>query len=1067
MWIVNVALKRPYTFIVMAILIVLATPFVLFTTPVDVLPEINIPVVSIIWTYNGLSAEDMAHRIASVNERSLTTTVNDIEHIESNSLAGITILKVFLQPNANIQTAIAQTVAVEQAQLKQMPPGATPPLVISYSASSIPVIQLGLSSTKLSEQQLNDTALNFLRPQLVTIPGAAVPYPYGGKSRLISVDLNTRALLAKGLTPLDVVSAFNAQNLILPTGTAKIGPKEYTINMNGSPSTLEGLNDIPVRTVNGATTYLREVAHVRDGFSPQTNIVRQDGHRGVLISVLKNGSASTLSIVNTLHGLLPAARAALPPDLNITALFDQSVFVKAAVQGVVHEAVVAAALTAAMILLFLGNWRSTCIIAVSIPLSILSSLIALHALGQTINIMTLGGLALAVGILVDDATVTIENIERHLHMGTNLHDAILEGAGEIAIPALVSTLCICIVFVPMFFLTGVARYLFVPLAEAVVFAMLASYILSRTLVPTLAMLLMGHAHKPKAAAKPGLFQRIYRRFDNGFERMRAAYIVILSSLLVRRRRFGSIFLGFCVVSMGLAFVLGEDFFPSVDAGNIRLHMRAPTGTRIEETARLADEVEKVIREVVPANELGTILDNLGLPYSGINLSYSNAGTIGTLDGEIQIALKEGHEPTQVYVDKLRAMLPQRFPGVEFFFQPADIVTQILNFGLPAAVDVQIAGADQQGNFDVARKLLKEVRLIPGTVDTHVQQKLDEPAINLQMDRTRLQQLNLTASNVAQNLLVSLSGSSQTSPGFWYNDRNGVEYNVAVQTPQYRISSIDDLLRTPVSASSTGPTQLLGNLVRVSPQNQFAVVTHYNIRPVIDLYVSVDKRDLGSVANQVDKLVEKARATLPRGSQITVRGQVQTMRTSYLGLGLGVAMAIVLVYLLIVVNFQSWVDPLIIVSALPAALAGIVWMLFLTGTHLSVPALTGAIMTMGVATANSILMVAFARQRLSAGAPPLTAALEAGASRIRPVLMTAFAMIIGMIPMALGLGEGAEQNAPLGRAVIGGLLFATVSTLFFVPLVFAGIHTRLARRHRNDHEDDGNSAGESGSAGEPA
>jgi multidrug efflux pump subunit AcrB len=933
-----------------------------------------------------------------------------------------------------------------------MPPGATPPLVISYSASSIPVIQLGLSSTKLSEQQLNDTALNFLRPQLVTIPGAAVPYPYGGKSRLISVDLNTRALLAKGLTPLDVVSAFNAQNLILPTGTAKIGPKEYTINMNGSPSTLEGLNDIPVRTVNGATTYLREVAHVRDGFSPQTNIVRQNGHRGVLISVLKNGSASTLSIVNTLHGLLPAAHAALPPDLNITALFDQSVFVKAAVQGVVHEAVVAAALTAAMILLFLGNWRSTCIIAISIPLSILSSLIALHALGQTINIMTLGGLALAVGILVDDATVTIENIERHLHMGTNLHDAILEGAGEIAIPALVSTLCICIVFVPMFFLTGVARYLFVPLAEAVVFAMLASYVLSRTL-------------KPKAAAKPNLFQRVYRRFDNGFERMRAAYIVILSSLLVRRRRFGSMFLGFCVVSMGLAFVLGEDFFPSVDAGNIRLHMRAPTGTRIEETARLADEVEKVIREVVPANELGTILDNLGLPYSGINLSYSNAGTIGTLDGEIQIALKEGHEPTQVYVDKLRAMLPQRFPGVEFFFQPADIVTQILNFGLPAAVDVQIAGADQQGNFDVARKLLKEVRQIPGTVDTHIQQKLDEPAINLQMDRTRLQQLNLTASNVAQNLLVSLSGSSQTSPGFWYNDRNGVEYNVAVQTPQYRISSIDDLLRTPVSASSTGPTQLLGNLVRVSPQNQFAVVTHYNIRPVIDLYVSVDKRDLGSVANQVDKLVEKARATLPRGSQITVRGQVQTMRTSYLGLGLGVAMAIVLVYLLIVVNFQSWVDPLIIVSALPAALAGIVWMLFLTGTHLSVPALTGAIMTMGVATANSILMVAFARQRLSAGAPPLTAALEAGASRIRPVLMTAFAMIIGMIPMALGLGEGAEQNAPLGRAVIGGLLFATVSTLFFVPLVFAGIHTRLARRHRNDDDDDGNS--ESGGAGEPA
>ncbi|RKR38149.1 efflux RND transporter permease subunit [Paraburkholderia sp. BL17N1] len=1076
MWIVNVALKRPYTFIVMAILILLATPYVLFTTPVDVLPEINIPVVSIIWTYTGLSAQDMANRITSVNERSLTTTVNDIEHIESQSLAGITILKVFLQPNANIQTAIAQTVAVEQAQLKQMPPGATPPLVISYSASSIPVIQLGLSSPKLSEQALNDTALNFLRPQLVTIPGAAVPYPYGGKSRLISVDLNTRALLAKGLTPSDVVSAFNAQNLILPTGTAKIGPKEYTINMNGSPSTLEGLNDIPVRTLNGATTYLREVAHVRDGFSPQTNIVRQDGHRGVLMSVLKNGSASTLSIVNTLKGLLPNAQAALPPDLKITALFDQSVFVKAAVQGVVREALVAAALTAAMILLFLGNWRSTCIIAISIPLSILSSLIALHALGQTINIMTLGGLALAVGILVDDATVTIENIERHLHMGTNLHDAILDGAGEIAIPALVSTLCICIVFVPMFFLTGVARYLFVPLAEAVVFAMLASYILSRTLVPTLAMLLMGHAHKPKQGAKPNLFMRLYHRFDRGFERMRAGYIMILSSLLVRRGMFGSVFLGFCVVSMGLIFVLGEDFFPSVDAGDIRLHMRAPTGTRIEETARLADEVEKVIREVVPRKELGTILDNLGLPYSGINLSYSNAGTIGTLDGEIQVALNEDHKPTQIYMDKLRAILPQRFPGVEFFFQPADIVTQILNFGLPAAVDVQISGANQEGNFDVARKLLKQVRMIPGTVDTHIQQKLDEPAINLQMDRTRLQQLNLSASNVAQNVLISLSGSSQTSPGFWFNNRNGVEYNVAVQTPQYQVSSIDELLRTPVSGSANGPTQLLGNLVRVAPQTQFAEVTHYNIRPVIDLYVSVEKRDLGSVANQVDKLVDNVRASLPRGSQITVRGQVQTMRSSFFGLGLGVAMAIVLVYLLIVVNFQSWVDPLIIVSALPAALAGIVWMLFLTGTHLSVPALTGAIMTMGVATANSILMVSFARQRLSAGGPPLTAALEAGASRIRPVLMTAFAMIIGMIPMALGLGEGAEQNAPLGRAVIGGLLFATVSTLFFVPLVFAAIHSRLARRHRGDDDhgganhtgshDDG-PAPEHGGAGKPA
>ncbi|HLX03423.1 MAG TPA: efflux RND transporter permease subunit [Trinickia sp.] len=1061
MWIVNVALKRPYTFIVMAILILLATPFALMTTPVDILPDINIPVVSIIWNYTGLSAEDMANRITSVNERSLTTTVNDIEHIESQSLPGIAIIKIFLQPTANIQTAIAQTVAIEQAQLKQMPPGATPPLVISYSASSIPVIQLGLSSPKESEQQLNDTALNFLRPQLITIPGAAVPYPYGGKSRLISVDLDTRALLAKGLTPLDVVNAVNAQNLILPTGTAKIGTKEYTIDMNGSPATVAGLNDIPVRTVNGATTYLREVAHVRDGFSPQTNVVRQDGHRGVLISILKNGSgASTLSIVSTLRDLLPGAQASLPPDLKITPLFDQSVFVKASIAGVIREAAIAAALTAAMILLFLGNWRSTCIIAVSIPLSILSSILALHALGQTINIMTLGGLALAVGILVDDATVTIENIERHLHMGTNLHDAILEGAGEIAIPALVSTLCICIVFVPMFFLTGVARYLFVPLAEAVVFAMLASYVLSRTLVPTLALLLMGHAHKPKDGTKPNLFMRLYHRFDQRFETMRAAYIVILSTLLVRRRMFSTVFLSFCVVSLGLVFALGRDFFPTVDAGDIRMHMRAPTGTRIEETARLADDVEHVIRQVVPPKELHTILDNLGLPYSGINLSYSNAGTMGTLDGEIQVALNANHKPTQGYIDKLRAVLPERFPGVEFFFQPADIVTQILNFGLPAAIDVQITGADQHGNFQVASNLLKKVRMIPGTVDTHIQQKLDEPTIHLEMDRTRLQQLNLSAANVAQNVLISLSGSSQTAPDFWFNNRNGVEYTVAVQTPQYQMSSIDELLRTPVAApAGAGPTQstqLLGNLVRVSPLDEFAEVTHYNVRPTIDLYVSVEGRDLGSVAVQVNKLIDEARAQLPRGSTIVMRGQVQTMRTSYIGLGVGVAMAIVLVYLLIVVNFQSWIDPLIIVSALPAALAGIVWMLFLTGTHLSVPALTGAIMTMGVATANSILMVAFARQRLTAGAPPLTAALEAGASRIRPVLMTALAMIIGMIPMALGLGEGAEQNAPLGRAVIGGLLFATVSTLFFVPLVFAGIHGRLARRHANaqggDHGD---------------
>ena len=1049
MWIVNVALKRPYTFIVMAILIVLATPFALMRTPIDILPEVDIPVVSIIWNYAGLSAQDMANRVTSVNERGLTTTVNNIEHIESQSLAGVAVIKLFLQPSANIQTALAQTVAVEQTQLRQMPPGATPPLIISYSASSIPVIQLALSSSTLAEQRLNDIALTALRPQLITIPGAAVPYPYGGKTRLISVDLDTRALLAKGLTPLDVVSAINAQNLILPTGTAKIGPREYAIEMNGSPPTIAGLNEIPVRTVNGATTYLGEVAHVRDGFAPQTNVVRQDGRRGVLISVLKNGSdASTLAIVNELRHILPVAQTTLPRELKITPLFDQSIFVQSAISGVAREAVIAAALTAAMILLFLGNWRSTCIIAISIPLSILASLLALHALGQTINIMTLGGLALAVGILVDDATVTIENIERHLHMGTDLHEAILDGAGEIAIPALVSTLCICIVFVPMFFLTGVARYLFVPLAEAVVFAMLASYVLSRTLVPTLAMLWMGHAHTPSARARPSLLVRLHHRFDASFERMRAAYIVLLSSLLVHRRTFTISFLAFCIASLGLAFALGADFFPRVDAGNIRLHFRAPTGTRIEETARLADQIEHVIRQTVPQKELATILDNLGLPYSGINLSYSNAGTIGTLDGEIQIALTADHAPTLGYIDRLRALLPQRFPGVEFFFQPADIVTQILNFGLPAAIDIQITGADQRNNFAAASKLMKVVRTIPGTVDTHIQQKFDEPAIRLQMDRTRLQQLNLSASNVAQNLLISLSGSSQTSPGFWFNEQNGVEYNVAVQTPQYKISSIDELMRTPVTAAgSSAPPQLLGNLVQVRPSAQLAGVTHYNIRPVVDLFVSVEGRDLGSVAKEVDRLVDEARASLPRGSQIAVRGQVQTMQRSYLGLGVGVAMAIVLVYLLIVVNFQSWVDPIIIVSALPAALAGIVWMLFVTGTHLSVPALTGAIMTMGVATANSILVVAFARQRLAAGAPPLTAALEAGASRIRPVLMTACAMIIGMVPMALGMGEGGEQNAPLGRAVIGGLLLATAATLFFVPTFFSLLHRR--RKARRD------------------
>ena len=1043
---VQLALRRPYTFIVMAMLIVLATPFALFSMATDIFPEINIPVISIIWNYNGLSAQEMGQRIAAQNERGLTTVVSDIEHIESQSLAGVAVIKVFFQPKANIQNAIAQVVASVQSQLRQLPPGITPPLVIKYSASSIPVMQLALSSQTLPEQSLFDAAVNTLRPQLITIPGVAVPYPYGGKSRLISVDLDMQALQARALSPVDVVNAVNTQNLILPSGTAKFGATEYTVKLNGSPQAVAGLNELPVRTNNGVTTYLRDVAYVRDGFSPQTNVVRQDGVRGVLLSVLKNGGASTLDIVNNLRQLLPQAQQTLPADVKITPLFDQSIFVKAAVKGVVSEALIAAGLTAAMVLLFLGNWRSTLIIGLTIPLSILAAILVLYMLGETLNLMTLGGLALSVGILVDQAIVTIENIERHMHMGTPLREAIIVGAGEIGVPAFVSTVCICIVFVPMFFLSGVARFLFVPLAEAVVFAMLASYILSRTLVPTLVMLLMGQAHATSADAKPSLLQRLYRGFDSRFERVRHAYTLVLSSLLAHRRRFALGFLGFCVLSCLLYPFLGRDFFPNVDGGQIRLHMRAPTGTRIEETARIADQVEAFIRTKIPADQLDTILDNIGVPNSGINLSYSNAGTIGTLDGEILMSLHQDHRPTEQWVSLLRAELPKRFPGIEFFFQPADIVTQILNFGLPAAIDVQFTGADQQRNAELAAELTKQIRQIPGAVDAHVHQRLDGPSLDMQMDRTRLQQYGLSAANVGQNVLIALSGSSQTTPAFWLNPQNGVVYNVAVQSPQYRVDSLDALLGIPVgNGGGANNTQLLGNLVNVKPGREMAIASRYNILPAIDVYVSVQGTDLASVAGKVSALVEQVRAKLPRGSQVVVRGQVQTMQASFIGLGVGLAMAIVLVYLLVVVNFQSWVDAAIIIAALPAALAGIAWMLFITGTTLSVPALTGAIMTMGVATANSILIVSFARQRKDEGATPLAAALEAGATRIRPVLMTALAMIIGMIPMALGLGEGAEQNAPLGRAVIGGLLFATVSTLFFVPVVFAGVHQRLARR----------------------
>ncbi|MEP6885289.1 MAG: efflux RND transporter permease subunit [Gammaproteobacteria bacterium] len=1049
MWIVEVALRRPYTFLVMALLILLATPLVLLKMSTDIFPEINIPVISIVWTYGGLSAQETSRRITAVNERSLTTTVNDIEHIESESLAGFSIIKLFFQPNANIPTAISQVVAIEQAQLRQLPPGIQPPLVIKYSASSIPVIQLGLSSPTMTEQAVFDSALNFLRPRLVTIPGVAVPWPYGGKQRVISVDLDINALMAKGLTPNDVVNAVSAQNLVLPSGTAKIGATEYVLATNGSPDTIAGLNMIPVVTRNGATTYLSEVAHVRDGFSPQTNIVRQNGDRGVLVSIIKNGGSSTLDIVSTLLAQLPLVEQILPKDLKITPLFDQSGFVRAAISGVVREALIAACLTAALILLFLGNWRSTCIIAVSIPLSILSSIIALYLIGETLNIMTLGGLALAVGILVDDATVTIENIERHRHLGSDLHKAILEGAGEIAVPALVSTLCICIVFVPMFFLTGAARYLFAPLAEAVVFAMLASYVLSRTLVPTLVMMMLDHAPS-ESNSRPSLLQRVYRGFDARFEKIRGGYCIILAQILLRRRRFAGAFLGFCVLSCCLVFILGRDFFPSVDGGQIRLHMRLPTGTRIEETARVADQVENVIRSIVRPADLGTVLDNLGVAVSGINKTYSNAGTFGSHDGEIQVSLNSGHRPTPEYIEQIRRELPRRFPGVEFFFQPADMVTQILNFGLPSDIDVKVTGADLHADYAVAAKLMKQIELIPGAVDTHIHQRLDQPTVSLAMDRSQLQQLGLTPSDVTTDLLESTAGTATTAPAFWLSPANGVVYGLSIQSPQYAVDSLDALLRTPVraatAAAGTSP-QLLSNLVSVSPSVQEAVGSRFNLAPTIDIYSSAQGRDMGGISQDIRRLVTEMKPHLPRGMSIDIRGQTETMQSSFIELGVGLVMAVVMVYLLIVVNFQSWVDAFIIITALPAALAGICWMLFLTGTTLSVPALTGAIMTMGVATANSILVVSFARQRMAEGLDPLMAALDAGATRIRPVLMTALAMIIGMVPMALVLGEGAEQNAPLGRAVIGGLLFATVSTLFFVPVIFAGTHGRLERRRQ--------------------
>jgi len=1043
MWIVALALRRPYTFIVMAIVILILTPITILRTPTDIFPDIDIPVVSVVWFYNGMAPQDMADRIVANSERGITTTVNDIEHMESQSVYGLGVIKVFFRPGTNVQGAIAQITAISQTAVRSMPQGTTPPLIISYSASTTPIIQLGLSSKTLPEQQLFDLGQNFLRNFLATVPGAATPYPYGGKLRQIQVDLDLAKLQAYKLSPNDIVNAVNAQNIILPSGTIKMGPLEYDVEMNGTPQTIAELNDLPVRTTNGSTLYMRDVAHIRDGFAPQTNIVRQNGNRGALMSIYKNGKASTLQIVAGVKGIVDQAAQSLPPELKISHLFDQSLFVRASIEGVIREALIAAALTACMILIFLGDWRPTIVISISIPLSIFVSIILLGAIGQTINIMTLGGLALAVGILVDDATVEIENIERNLAMGKEMRQAILDGAQQIAVPAFVSTLSICIVFVPMFFLTGVAKFLFVPLAEAVSFAMLASYLLSRTLIPTLVMYIMrGHEHR--AEAPRSIMGRFQRGFERKFENFRCAYESLLETTIEHRGLFAVCFLLFCVLSLGLYAFLGQDFFPQVDAGLLRLHVRARPGLRVEETARLCDQIEDTLREQIPQGQLQTILDNIGLPNSGINQSYSSNGTIGTSDAEILIALNpEKHPPTADLTRQLRQLLPQRYPGVEFFFQPADIVTQILNFGLPAPIDIQVVGTDAQSNYAIAHQIANKMRHIPGTADVHVQQLLSLPTLHMDIQRTRVTQVGLTAREVAQSALVSLSGSFQTSPNFWLNPKNAVTYQMAVQAPQYRMTDLQDLMNIPV-VSPQGP-QLMGNLVQVTPTVRPATVNHYNVQPVIDVYASTQDRDLGAVAADTDRVLKTFENHLPRGTHLVVRGQVATMRSSFIGLGAGLAGAILLVYLLIVINFQSWLDPFIIIMALPGALAGICWFLLLTHTTLNVPSLTGAVMCMGVATANSILMVSFAREQMDEGIPAVKAAVAAGYTRIRPVLMTALAMIIGMVPMALGFGEGGEQNAPLGRAVIGGLLFATVATLFFVPSVFAIFHGRREAR----------------------
>ena len=1056
MWIVKIALERPYTFIILALLILLLSPIVIVRTPVDMFPSINIPVISLAWQYSGLNPEELEGRLTTPFEKSLTNFVDNVEHVESTTYNGVVVVRVFLQPDANLAAANAQVSSASEFELRQLPPGVLPPQIVTYSASSVPILQLGISGDGLSEATLNDYAQNVIHSQLITVAGSVVPSAYGGKQRQVTINLDQAAMQSRNIAPGDLLNALAVENVVTPSGTIKIGPKEYDVRTNGAPRTLDQLGQIPVKQQNGATTYLRDIATVSDGFQVQTNIVRRDGSRGVLMSILKNGKASTVSVVKGVRAILPRVATLVPPALRMTPLADQSIFVNGAVNGVIREAILAAGLTGLMILLFLGSWRSTLIIAVSIPLSILTSVIILSFLGETINTMTLGGLALAVGILVDDATVTIENIERYLEDGYPLHEAILEGAAQIAIPAFVSTLCICIVFLPMFFLTGVARYLFVPLAEAVIFAMLASYVLSRTLVPTMAVyMLRAHTHGDHASSNRNVFARFSHGFNSGFQRFRSAYESVLIRLVHSRKVFIPVFLLLCVATFSLLPWLGQDFFPAVDSGQFTLHLRAPTGTRIEETARLCDEVEAYIRQTVPSNELDGILDDIGLPYSTLNTQFMTSGAVGAADADIMVSLHEKHHPTADYVRALRLSLPRNFPQATFYFLPADITAQILNFGLPAPIDIRFEGDNVNASHQLASNMLTQLRQVRGLTDIRIQQPFDYPALDVSVERTKASQGGFTERDVSTSVLNTLSGSFQLSPMFFLNWNNHVNYNMVAQTPQYKMDSLADLENIPINRATSGPapvvdegsqgseasrpSEILGDIAGIHRNEEMAVISHFNTRRVVDIYAAVQDRGLGATAADVQRIIDADSKNLPRGTFLTLRGQVDTMRSSYTALEAGLAFSIVLIYMLIVVNFQSWLDPFVIITALPAALAGIVLFLFFTHTRLSVPALMGAIMCMGVATANSILVVSFAKTKLQEHGDAVRAAVEAGSTRFRPVLMTALAMIIGMVPMSLGLGDGGEQNAPLGRAVIGGLLCATMATLIFVPSVFALVH----------------------------